>query len=102
MSRLYDVAHAHAGGKGNRCSISVIIPYDAAVYPLLVDFLTEELVAEQFRHRTSHVTRYQVDTFPALNFVLENALEGGVNRSLGLDGHGQSLSFHMFTIELPR
>ena len=29
----------------------------------------------------------------AFNFVLDDVLEGGVNASLGLDGHGKSLSF---------
>ena len=29
----------------------------------------------------------------AFNFVLDDMLEGGVNASLGLDGHGKSLSF---------
>ena len=29
----------------------------------------------------------------AFNFVLDDVPEGGVNASLGLDGHGKSLSF---------
>jgi hypothetical protein len=37
---------------------------------------------------------------PALNFVIDQVLEGGVNRSLGLDGHGQSLSFHLLAMEI--
>ena len=28
-----------------------------------------------------------------MNFVIDDALEGGVNGSLSLDGHGKSLSF---------
>jgi hypothetical protein len=30
---------------------------------------------------------------PAMNFVIDDALEGGVNGSLSLDGHGKALSF---------
>ena len=33
--------------------------------------------------------------------VLENALGGGVTRSLAIDPHGKSLSALMLTIELP-
>ena len=37
--------------------------------------------------------RYVLPKLPAMNFVIDNALEGGVNSSLGLDGHGKALSF---------
>jgi hypothetical protein len=41
------------------------------------------------------VTRYELPRLSALNFVLDDVLEGGVNASLGLDGHGKALSFHL-------
>jgi hypothetical protein len=34
----------------------------------------------------------------AFNFVLDDVLEGGVNSSLGLDGHGKSLSFLLLAV----
>ena len=37
----------------------------------------------------------------ALNFVLEDALGGGVTRSLALDAHGKSLSSLMLNLDLP-
>ena len=37
----------------------------------------------------------------ALNFVIENALGGGVTISLAQDAHGKSLSYLMLDIELP-
>ena len=37
----------------------------------------------------------------ALNFVLQNALSGGVTRSLALDAHGKSLSSALLSLELP-
>jgi hypothetical protein len=39
------------------------------------------------------VVRYDLPKLAAFNFVLDDVLEGGVNSSLGLDGHGKSLSF---------
>jgi hypothetical protein len=66
-----------------------------------LDQLSEVRVAEHFRHRSPlSVTRYCLDNFPALNFVIDQVLEGGVNMSLGLDGHGQSLSFFLLSMEI--
>jgi hypothetical protein len=47
------------------------------------------------------VRRYALPQLRALNFVIENALGGGVTRSLAIDPHGKSLSAWMLTIELP-
>ena len=47
------------------------------------------------------VTRYELPKLKALNFVIENALGGGVTVSLNQDIHGKSLSNVMLTIELP-
>ncbi len=90
---LHLFAHARAGDKGNSATISVI-PYVAGAYEFLLDQVTEERVADLLGHRAiGKVSRYEVPGLPALNFVVEDALEGGVNLSLGLDGHGKSLSF---------
>jgi hypothetical protein len=42
--------------------------------------------------------RYDLPKLAAFNFVLDDVLEGGVNASLGLDGHGKSLSFVLLQI----
>jgi len=98
--KLADIAHAHAGDKGNRCNISVI-PYKSEDYEFLLSELTEERVLQHFQYRKPvSVKRYRLDNLPALNFVIDQVLEGGVNRSLGLDGHGQSLSFHLLSMDL--
>ncbi len=36
----------------------------------------------------------------ALNFVMEQALEGGVNESLNLDSHGKSWSFLLLALPI--
>lgn len=90
---LHAVAHGRAGDKGNRSNIS-IIAYDPAIFELLVGQVTEERVLGVFRHRgASAVRRYVLPHLNALNFVIDDALEGGVNASLNLDGHGKTLSF---------
>ena len=90
---LHAVAHARAGDKGNRSNISVI-PYLPVAFPYLVEQVTEERMRAVFAHRgATGVKRYVLPKLPAMNFVIDNALEGGVNSSLGLDGHGKALSF---------
>lgn len=90
---LHAVAHARAGDKGNRSNISVI-PYLPAAFEHLVEQVTEERILAVFAHKgATRVKRYVLPKLPAMNFVIDDALEGGVNASLGLDGHGKSLSF---------
>jgi hypothetical protein len=90
---LHRVAHGRAGDKGNRLNVSVI-PYDSGAYALIGQQLTEQRVLEAFAHRgATRVRRYDLPLLPAFNFVIEDVLEGGVNGSLNLDGHGKSNSF---------
>ena len=90
---LHRLAHARSGDKGNRLNIAVVCR-EAAFYGGLAEQLTAERVAEAFASRQpSAVTRYELPKLFAFNFVLDDVLEGGVNSSLGLDGHGKTLSF---------
>jgi len=90
---LHAVAHARAGDKGNRSNISVI-PYLPAAFAHLVEQVTEEQVLAVFAHKgATGVRRYVLPRLPAMNFVIDDTLEGGVNGSLCLDGHGKALSF---------
>ena len=101
---LHAVAHSRAGDKGNRGNIS-LMPYDPALYPLLAGQVTEERVLALFRHRgATRVTRYDLPLLHAFNFVVDDVLEGGVNGSLNLDGHGKTLSFRLLslTVAVPR
>ena len=92
---LHAIAHGRAGDKGNTSNISVI-PYLSKSYFYLLSQVTEGKVFEIFRHKgVTAVKRYELPTFPALNFVIEDALEGGVNGSLGLDSHGKTLSLFL-------
>lgn len=98
--RLYDIAHARTGDKGNRANIA-LIAYDDAHYPLLVQHVTCERVARHFAaRRPTDVQRYLLPNLGAINFVLDDVLDGGVNDSLNLDMHGKSLSFHLLEMEL--
>lgn len=63
--------------------------------------LTAERVAAIFAsRRPRRVVRYDLPNLAAFKFVLDDVLEGGVNSSLGLDGHGKSLSFLLLDADI--
>lgn len=100
MKYLYDIAHARTGDKGNTTNIS-LIAYRPEDYQMLVEQATEDRVAKQFADRKpTRVTRFLLPNLHAMNFVIENVLDGGVNDSLNLDMHGKSLSFHLLNLEI--
>ena len=101
MTRVHDIAHARSGDKGNTSNVAVIA-YDAAGWDRIRRQLTTQRVMTAFAHLAQGpITRYEVPNLHALNFVIENALAGGVTRSLRLDPHGKTLSALMLGIELP-
>jgi hypothetical protein len=97
---LHSLAHARTGDKGDRSCISVIA-YEARHWETLVDQVTEGRVADLFAHRRpSSVTRYLLPKLHAMNFVLDDVLDGGVNGSLNLDTHGKCLSSLLLTLPI--
>jgi hypothetical protein len=99
--KLREIAHSRSGDKGNTSSISVIA-YHAQDYPRLLRHVTPERVKAHFGGLVAGgVIRYEIPSLGALNFVLRQALGGGVTRSLVLDAHGKSLSSALLDLELP-
>ena len=100
---LHEAAHARAGDKGNRLNVCVVA-YHPDLWPILLAQVTAERVHALFRHRgATAVTRYELPNLHALNFVVDEALEGGVNASLNLDIHGKTNSFRVLglTVDVP-
>jgi hypothetical protein len=90
--KLHDIAIARSGDKGNRATLSVIA-LDAAHYPVIERLLTAERVQVHYRGVVQGaVTRHTLPHLGALHFVMDQALAGGVTRSLALDAHGKTLS----------
>jgi hypothetical protein len=96
---LRHAAHGRTGDKGDRSNISVIA-WHPQLYPVLVEQVTAERVAAQFRHRRpQQVVRHLLPRLAAMNFVLDGVLDGGVNDALNLDSHGKALAFLL--LDLP-
>ena len=97
---LRTIAHSRAGDKGNRSNISIFV-YDSTHYSFLVDQITSERLKQAFDVLfKGQIRRYLLPQLYGLNFVLDEALEGGVNESLNLDSHGKSWSSLILSIEL--
>jgi len=98
---LRELAHARTGDKGDTSNIS-IIAYEPGDYAFLAEHVTAEKVRAHLGDTVrGKVTRYELPGLGALNFVLEQALGGGVTRSLAIDPHGKSLSSSLLELELP-
>lgn len=98
--KLREIAHSRTGDKGNTSNISVIA-YDPANYLLLEKHITAERVKAFFADIVQgEVVRYELPNIGALNFVMFQALGGGVTRTLALDIHGKSLSSALMNMEV--
>ena len=98
--KLHEIAHARAGDKGNTSNVSVWA-YDPGDYLLIKAQLTAERIKSAFpKLLQGAVARYELDHLHGLNFVMQDALEGGVNTSLGLDSHGKSWSSLILGLEI--
>ncbi|HOI72701.1 MAG TPA: hypothetical protein PLO63_01025 [Syntrophales bacterium] len=99
--KLKEIAHSRTGDKGNTANVSVIA-YDPADYPLIERYVTAERVKAFFSEIVEgEVVRYALPNIGALNFVMHNALSGGVTRTLALDLHGKSLSSAILEMDIP-
>ena len=103
MSRrvaLREIAHARAGDKGDRSNVAVFV-YDLQHYAAVKAQLTPERLQAGFGNLLrGPIRRYTLDHLGGLNFVMDQALEGGVNESLNLDSHGKSWSFLLLGLEI--
>ncbi len=98
---LIALAHGRSGDKGNTVNIGIIArrPDDL---PLLRRVLTPEAVGRWLGHLAGGpVRRYEVPGLGALNFVLENALDGGGTASLRNDPLGKTFAQILLTMPVP-
>jgi len=98
--KIRDIALARSGDKGNRATLSVIA-YDPADYTRLERALTAERVQAHYRGVVhGPVQRFPLPHLGAVHFVMNDALGGGVTRSLALDAHGKTLSAAILDLSL--
>ena len=97
---LRDIAHARAGDKGNRSTLSVIA-YNIKNFAAMERLVTAERVKLHYTGIVKgEVERFVLPQLGALNFVMHDALGGGVTRSLCLDAHGKCLGSAILSLEI--
>ena len=90
MKYLRDYAHSRAGDKGNTSNIAVIV-FEKENYEMIKNILTAGAVKDYFKGKIKgEVKRYELPKINALNFVCQDALSGGVTRSINIDKHGKT------------
>ncbi|MGX9134868.1 AtuA-related protein [Rummeliibacillus sp. JY-2-4R] len=98
--KLKEIAHSRSGDKGNISNISVIV-YSMKDYEMVKEIVTAIRVKEYFGEIVKgDVQRYELPNIGALNFVMQQALGGGVTRSLSIDRHGKTLSSALLDMEI--
>lgn len=99
-TKLREIAHSRAGDKGNISNLS-LIANKMDDYEVLKREVTAEKVKALFEGITlGDVVRYELPKIGALNFVMHQALAGGVTRSLRMDIHGKGLSSLLMDMEI--
>ncbi len=95
---LREVAHSRSGEKGNSSTVSVIA-YEMEDYALLLEQVTVDAVRRLYGPITKGgIQRYEAPRIGALNFVLDEVLEGGRSRTLAFEESGKALSSLMLSL----
>jgi hypothetical protein len=105
---LIRLAYGRSGDKGDLFNIGVIARRPEFL-PCIRAALTEDAVAAWFAHAFSDTTNPRVDRFEvpgihALNFVLHDALDGGITASPRLDKVAKAMAQQLleFPVPVPR
>lgn len=97
---LVDLGHARSGDKGDSCNVG-FVAWDRDLYPAIAERVTEETVKQHLAGIVKgKVTRYELPTIGALNFILENSLDGGGTKTLRVDALGKAMCEALLRMEI--
>lgn len=98
--RLYEVANARSGDKGDASNVG-LIARTPELFEVIRRQATAERVAEHFREVCrGRVDRYEVPNLLALNFMLHDSLGGGGTESLKNDAQGKTHAQGLLQMEV--
>jgi len=98
--RLFALAHARSGDKGDTVNVGVIARRPE-FYPFLRERLTRARVRKHFEGLVrGKVERFEMPNLNALNFLLHGALDGGGTMSLMTDAQGKTFSTAMLRMKV--
>lgn len=98
--RLYRMAHARSGDKGDGSNVG-LIAYDDRGWEIIRREVTAEKVKSHFAGIVlGQVDRYEVGNIRALNFILHDSLGGGGSASLRTDAQGKAHGMALLLMEV--
>ena len=98
--RLYEVAQARSGDKGDASNVG-LIARTPEIWEVLREQATPERVQEHFRDVCrGGVERYEVPNLLAFNFILKDSLGGGGTESLKTDAQGKTHAQGLLQMEV--
>jgi len=98
--RLYEVAQARSGDKGDASNVG-LIARTPEIWEVLREQATPERVQEHFREVCrGGVERYEVPNLLAFNFILKDSLGGGGTESLKTDAQGKTHAQGLLQMEV--
>ena len=98
--RLYEVAQARSGDKGDASNVG-LIARTREIWEVLRDQATAERVQAHFREVCrGGVERYEVPNLLAFNFILHDSLGGGGTESLKTDAQGKTHAQGLLQMEV--
>lgn len=87
---LLQIAHGRSGDKGSGSNVGIIARHPD-IYPFLKEVLTSEAVKKHMGAVCKgDVERFELPNINALNFLLNDSLDGGGTQSLKLDAQGKT------------
>ena len=97
---LGDIAYARSGDKGPNANVGVVFK-NKEDYKWGVDNLTEEVIKDYFGGMVKgSVVRYILPNLYALNFILNDSLEGGGSETLINDAQGKTFGQAILMMEI--
>lgn len=98
--KLREVAYSRSGDKGDISNVCVFV-YDDGHWDTLRRELTVDKVRDKFGNLVKgDIVRYELPGTKGLNFVMTEALGGGVSLSLRADPHGKAYQSLMLDIDV--
>ncbi len=98
--QLLEIAHSRSGDKGNASNIGLIAK-KPEYYPILLEQVTADRVKQHFAGVClGKVERFELPNLHALNFLLQDALDGGGTLSLRADPQGKTLGTALLRMEI--
>lgn len=98
--KLFDVAIARSGDKGDGSNIGIMAK-SPAVYEFLVENLTTDVVKDFFSEICfGEVDRYELPNLQSLNFILHDSLGGGGTETFLSDAQGKCHGTGLLHLEM--